>query len=59
MRFGLVQTKYAIISSLLKNKFTLASNMSSTLEYEEGSLVLMAKGGIHLTVEPLKWLLNM
>ncbi|KAK9301989.1 hypothetical protein QLX08_005840 [Tetragonisca angustula] len=54
MRFGLVQTKYAIISSLLKNKFTLASNMSSTLEYEEGSLVLMAKGGIHLTVEPLK-----
>ncbi|CAD1469270.1 unnamed protein product, partial [Heterotrigona itama] len=44
MRFGLVQTKYAIISSLLKNKFKLAPGMSSTLDYEEGSLVLMAKG---------------
>ncbi|KOX75873.1 Cytochrome P450 6a2, partial [Melipona quadrifasciata] len=54
MRFGLIQTKYAIISSLLKNKFTLAPGMSSTLKYEEGSLVLMAKGGIHLTVKPLK-----
>ena len=54
MRFGLVQTKYAIISSLLKNKFKFAPGMSSNLKYEEGSLVLMAKGGIHLTVEPLK-----
>lgn len=53
LRFGLIQTKIAIISALLKNKFKLGPNTPSTLEFEEGSLILVGKGGIHLSIEPI------
>ena len=54
LRFGLVQTKVAIINALLKNKMTLAPGTPTTLDYEPGSLILIPKGGVHLTIEPLK-----
>lgn len=53
LRFGLIQTKLAIISALLKNKFKLGPNTPSTLEFEKGTLILIGKGGIHLTIEPI------
>ncbi|XP_076173237.1 putative cytochrome P450 6a20 [Ptiloglossa arizonensis] len=53
LRFGLIQVKVAIISALQKNKVKLATNMPTNLNYETGTLVLMAKGGVHLTIEPV------
>ncbi|KOC60093.1 putative cytochrome P450 6a14 [Habropoda laboriosa] len=53
LRFGLTQTKVAIISALLKNKVELAPNTKTTLDFQEGSLILMAKGGVHLTIVPV------
>ncbi|XP_016772837.1 cytochrome P450 6k1 [Apis mellifera] len=53
LRFGLIQTKIAIINALLKNKFKFGPNTPSTLEFEKGSLILIGKGGIHLNIEPI------
>ncbi|XP_043258935.1 probable cytochrome P450 6a20 [Colletes gigas] len=53
LRFGLIQVKVGIISALQKHKIKFAANSSSDLEFETGTLVLMAKGGVHLTVEPV------
>ncbi|XP_034175979.2 putative cytochrome P450 6a20 [Osmia lignaria lignaria] len=54
LRFGLIQSKVAIISSLLRSKFKLAPDTPTSLEMKEGSLILMAKGGVHLTIEPVQ-----
>lgn len=54
LRFGLIQTKVGIIRSLLKNRFKLAPNTPTSLEFKEGSLILMAKGGVNLTIEPVE-----
>lgn len=53
LRFGLIQTKVAIINSLLKNKFKLAPDTPTSLEFKEGSLILMAKKDVKLTIEPV------
>ncbi|OAD59536.1 putative cytochrome P450 6a23 [Eufriesea mexicana] len=53
LRFGLIQTKVAVINALLNNKFKLAPDTPTSLEFEGGTLILMAKGGVQLTIEPL------
>ena len=53
LRFGLIQTKIAVISVLLKNTVKLAPNTPTELEFESGALILMAKGGVNLIFEPM------
>ncbi|KAK2589109.1 hypothetical protein KPH14_001935 [Odynerus spinipes] len=51
MRFGWIQTKIALVNVLSKFKFVPGPKTQNKLEFEAGSFVLMAKGGIHLRVE--------
>ena len=53
LRFGLLQTKMAIISALLKNTVKLAPNTPTELEFQSGALILMAKGGVNIIFEPI------
>ncbi|XP_076684084.1 putative cytochrome P450 6a14 [Andrena cerasifolii] len=53
LRFGLMQTKIAVISALLKNTVKLAPNTPTELEFESGSLVLVAKEGVNLIFVPM------
>ncbi|XP_076302667.1 putative cytochrome P450 6a13, partial [Lasioglossum baleicum] len=53
LRFGLIQTKVAVINAISNNKFKLAPNTPTSLEFEAGTLILVAKGGVHLSVETL------
>ncbi|CAK9797731.1 Probable cytochrome P450 6a20 [Anthophora plagiata] len=54
LRFGMTQTKVAIVSVISKNIMKLAPGTPTTLDFEEGSLILMPKGGVHLTIAPVQ-----
>ncbi|XP_076684083.1 uncharacterized protein LOC143377056 [Andrena cerasifolii] len=54
LRFGLIQTKIAVISALLKNTVKPAPNTPTELEFESGALILRAKEGVNLIFEPIE-----
>lgn len=53
LRFGMIQTKVAIINALLKTRFKLPPNKPTSIEFEAGTLIILAKGGVHLAIEPV------
>lgn len=53
LRFGLIQTKLAIVCGLLKNRLSTAPDTPDPIKFQAGSLVLMAEGVIHLRIEPI------
>ncbi|KAG7206083.1 hypothetical protein KM043_003478 [Ampulex compressa] len=52
LRFGLVQTKIALISTLSKYKFRLSPKIPNPMVYEPGLLILSPRGGMPLIIEP-------
>jgi len=52
VRFGYVQTKIGLVSLLSKYKFSLHPQTQVPIIFNEKYLVLSAKGGIHLIIEP-------
>ncbi|XP_039306285.1 probable cytochrome P450 6a14 [Solenopsis invicta] len=52
MRFGYLQTKIALVSLLSKYKFQLHSRTPVPPSFNERCLVLEAKTGVHLIIEP-------
>ncbi|XP_076237258.1 putative cytochrome P450 6a13 [Calliopsis andreniformis] len=53
LRFGLLQTKIAIVSALMKNRLSPTPKTPDPIKYQSGSFVLVAEGGIHLRIEPV------
>ena len=52
MRFGYAQTKVGLISMLSKYRVKLGPKTPIPLEFDPGNLVLSAKGGVDLLIEP-------
>ncbi|XP_071576390.1 probable cytochrome P450 6a14 [Temnothorax nylanderi] len=51
MRFGYMQTKVGLVSLLSKFKFKLHPRTPVPLIFDEASIILTAKGGVHLIIE--------
>lgn len=51
LRFGLLQTKIALISALTKFKFQLAPQTKVPLDLEVNGIIMTIKGGVHLIVK--------
>ncbi|KAL6421554.1 hypothetical protein ACFW04_014294 [Cataglyphis niger] len=51
-RFGYMQTKIGLVSLLSKYKFKLHPRTPIPLTFDEAPIVLTAKGGVHLIIEP-------
>ncbi|XP_011165642.3 probable cytochrome P450 6a14 [Solenopsis invicta] len=52
LRFGYLQTKIALVSLLSKYKFQLHLRTPVPLSFNERCLILEAKSGVHLIIEP-------
>lgn len=52
MRFGYMQTKVGLVSLLSKFRFKLHSQTPVPLIFDPMPIVLTAKGGVHVIIEP-------